>query len=111
MPKQIADTAIIKCDKGSTPTQFKVTSQQFDKIEGKLQATEKDIQPNENILPFGACAATRKSCNPSLQPWQKTSPFTIENMHELTEQSYCMCGQGGKITFVDSGQSGFVTGV
>ncbi len=108
MPKLITETAQMKCDKGSAPSQLKVTSQHFDMIDGKLQATEKDIQPNQNIPPFGACTMTRKSCNPSLQQWQQTSVFTIDELKELTNKSFCMCSQGGKITFTNCGQSGFV---
>lgn len=58
MPNYLIDTTQLKCDKGTSPTPLTVTSQSFMKIEGKLQATEEDKQPNSNIKPFGMC-----SCN------------------------------------------------
>ena len=53
MPNPITDTTQLQCDKGTKPTALTVTSQTFMKIEDKLQATEEDIKPNENIMPFG----------------------------------------------------------
>lgn len=50
MPKHITNTTQLHCDKGTIPTPITVTSQSFMSIEGKLQATEKDKQPNRKIL-------------------------------------------------------------
>ncbi|MGH1516446.1 PAAR-like protein [Chryseobacterium sp. JK1] len=66
----MTDTIQLKCDKGASPTPFTVTSQSFTKIEGKLQATEEDKQPNTNIKPFGVCSILRSSCLPSPVKWE-----------------------------------------
>ncbi|MFC3758059.1 PAAR-like protein [Chryseobacterium tructae] len=70
MPQHIIDTTQLKCDKGSSPTPLTVTSQSFMSIDGKLQATEKDKQPNINIKPFGMCSVLRSSCAPSPIKWK-----------------------------------------
>lgn len=40
----------LKCDNRTLLSDLKVTSQNFNKIGDKLQATEEDKKPNENIL-------------------------------------------------------------
>ena len=65
MRKLVTDTIQLKCDKGTLPAPLSVTSQTFMQIEGRLQATEEDIQPNANIKPFGVCGITRSSCVPA----------------------------------------------
>jgi hypothetical protein len=49
MPQHITDTTQLECDKGTSPSPLTVTSQSFMSIDGKLQATEEDKQPNTNI--------------------------------------------------------------
>ena len=102
MPQHITDTTQLKCDKGTTPTPLAVTSQSFMKIEGKLQATEEDKQPNVNIKPFGACSVIRSSCSPAPVKWQNTSMFEIDGKKELLDNSTCQCAVGGKISVVKS---------
>ena len=109
MPKQITDTAQIKCDKGNKPVALKVTSQHFDHIDGKAQATENDNVANTNIASFGLCSVSQKKCTPAPTQWQNTSIFTIEGFKELTDESFCPCSIGGKINFINAGQSGFIT--
>ena len=48
MPQEITETAKLQCNQGTVTTTLKVTSQQFAKINDKLQATEEDKQANEN---------------------------------------------------------------
>ncbi|WP_160140258.1 DUF4280 domain-containing protein [Chryseobacterium sp. c4a] len=105
MPQYITDTTQLKCDKGASPTPLTVTSQSFMKIEGKLQATEEDKQPNTNIKPFGVCSVLRSSCSPSPVKWDNTSDFEIEGKKELLDSSTCQCSVGGKISVVKSAQS------
>ncbi|MGH1516437.1 DUF4280 domain-containing protein [Chryseobacterium sp. JK1] len=105
MPQHITDTTQLKCDKGASPTPLTVTSQSFMKIEGKLQATEEDKQPNTNIKPFGMCSVLRSSCSPSPVKWCNTSDFEIEGKKELLDISICQCSVGGKISIVKSAQS------
>lgn len=110
MPKNITDTTQLQCDKGSTPTPLTVTSQSFISIEGKLQATEEDKQPNTNIKPFGQCKLKPTSggylpCIPAPTHWQETSIFEIDGMKELLDSSICQCSIGGKISIVQSTQN------
>lgn len=108
MPQFITDGATMQCNKGTLKSALAVTSQTGCLIEGKPQATEKDKQAGENIPPFGKCAITKKQCSPQLQSWEKIGPFTIDGISELTTDSFCTCSKGGKITFTEAGQSGFV---
>lgn len=105
MANYLIDTTQLKCDKGASPTPLTVTSQSFMKIEGKLQATEEDKQPNTNIKPFGVCSILRSSCSPSPLKWENTSDFEIEGKKELLDSSTCQCSVGGKISVVKSAQS------
>ncbi|WP_336960502.1 DUF4280 domain-containing protein [Chryseobacterium contaminans] len=108
MPQYITDTTLLKCDKGTTPTPITVTSQSFMHIDGMLQATEEDKQPNINIKPFGICSILRSSCTPNLIHWESTSVFEIEGKKELLDNSICQCSTGGKISILKSNQ-GFVS--
>lgn len=110
MPNNIIDTTQLKCDKGTTPTPITVTSQSFMKIEGKLQATEEDKQPNSNIKPFGQCKLKPTTggflpCIPAPIKWQDTSVFEIDGKKELLDNSTCQCSVGGKISIVKSAQN------
>jgi hypothetical protein len=108
MPQHITDNTQLKCDKGTSPTPLTVTSQSFMSIDGKLQATEEDKQPNTNIKPFGMCSVLRSSCTPAPIKWDNTSDFEIESKKELLDTSTCRCSVGGKISIVKSAQN-FVT--
>lgn len=56
-------------------------------IEGKLQVTEEDKQPNSNIKPFGVCGILRSSCTTLPVKWDNTSDFEIEGKKELLDSS------------------------
>ncbi|MDN3695146.1 DUF4280 domain-containing protein [Chryseobacterium tructae] len=105
MSQYITDTTQLKCDKGASSTPLTVTSQSFMNIDGKLQATEEDKQPNTNIKPFGLCSVLRSSCTPSPVKWDNTSNFKIEGKKELLDSSTCQCSVGGKISVVKSAQN------
>ncbi|MDR6544293.1 hypothetical protein J2810_000315 [Chryseobacterium rhizosphaerae] len=105
MAKNVTNTTPLKCDKGSTPTPITVTSQSFMSIDGKLQATEEDKQPNTNIKPFGMCSVLRSSCTPSPIKWDNTSDFEIDGKKELLDNSTCQCSIGGEISVVQSAQN------
>ena len=105
MAKHITDTTQLKCDKGTVLTSITVTSQSFMSIEGKLQATEDDKQPNLNIKPFGVCSVLRSSCTPSPVKWNNTSDFEIDGKKELLDSSTCQCSVGGKISVIKSIQN------
>lgn len=102
----LIDSTKLQCNKGSSTSTLKVTSQNFNFIDGKLQATENDIKPNENILPFGICSVTQKSCVPSPTNWQdKVAWSTINNMASITNKSKLPCSIGGIIKCVEEEQN------
>ncbi|CAA7386514.1 DUF4280 domain-containing protein [Chryseobacterium fistulae] len=105
MPQHVTDTTQLQCDKGTTLTTITVTSQSFMSIDGKLQATEDDKQPNVNIKPFGVCSILRSSCTPSPVKWNNASDFEIEGKKELLDICTCRCSVGGKISVVKSVQN------
>ncbi|RMZ59474.1 DUF4280 domain-containing protein [Chryseobacterium nematophagum] len=105
MAKNVTNTTLLKCDKGNITTPITVTSQSFMSIDGKLQATEEDKQPNANIKPFGICNVLRSSCTPSPIKWDNTSDFEIDGKKELLDNSTCQCSIGGKISIVQSAQN------
>ncbi|MEJ5051015.1 DUF4280 domain-containing protein [Chryseobacterium culicis] len=105
MSQYITDTTKLKCDKGASPAPLTVTSQSFMSIDGKLQATEEDRQPNINIKPFGMCSVLRSSCTPLPIKWDNTSDFEIDGKKELLDCSTCYCSVGGKISIVKCTQN------
>ena len=105
MPNHITDTTQLKCNKGTSPAPLSVTSQTFVEIDGRLQATENDKQPNTNIKPFGICSITKLSCSPAPVKWHDTSVFEIDGKKELLDCSTCDCSVGGKISVVKSQQN------
>lgn len=105
MSKHITDSTQLQCDKGASPSALSVTSQAFMHIDGKLQATEDDKQPNANIKPFGMCSITKSSCSPAPIQWQNTSVFEIDGKKELLDTSTCQCSIGGTISVVQSAQN------
>jgi hypothetical protein len=75
------------------------------KIDGKLQATEEDKQPNVNIKPFGSCSLKNgNACVPAPTVWKDTSVFEIDGKKELLDSSTCQCSVGGKISVIKSAQ-------
>ncbi|MBO9620898.1 MAG: DUF4280 domain-containing protein [Niabella sp.] len=107
MPQKLTDTASLSCDKGTSPSQLAVTSQSFCYASEKLVATEQDKQANINIKAFGICSTTRKACIPQPINWLQTTPKDQINGYKIiTEESYCMCALGGKITIQQKGHNG-----
>ena len=111
MPQEITETAKLQCDQGTITTALKVTSQQFAKINNKLQATEEDKQANVNILSFGQCKLKPTTggylpCVPCPIKWENTAKnTTINEMKILTDESTCNCAIGGKISVIDKGHN------
>ncbi|WP_392420396.1 DUF4280 domain-containing protein [Capnocytophaga canis] len=109
MANAITDTAQLTCNQGTMPSNLLVTSQDFITIENKPIATEQDNNPNVNIKPFGQCKLKPSSsgylpCVPAPQKWSKTAEKnTINDDAILTENSFCMCSVGGKISVKDKG--------
>jgi len=111
MPQIITNTAILSCNQGTQISTLKVTSQDFVTIEGKAMATEEDKQANSNIQPFKQCKLKPSSggylpCVPAPIQWEDAAEKdTINGQKILTENSYCMCSVGGKITIKDKGHN------
>ena len=108
MPHKTTNSAQLQCDKGTKPSELIVTSQSFMQIDGKAQATEADIKPNENIMPFGNCKLKMNGmspCVPAPTKWQDVSKFDINNQKELLDTSTCPCSVGGKISIVKATQN------
>ncbi len=111
MKNLITDTAQLACNQGTTPSNLLVTSQDFITIEDKPIANVQDVKPNVNIKPFGQCKLKPSSsgflpCVPALQKWEKTAEKnTINDNAILTDESFCMCSVGGKISVKDKGHN------
>lgn len=111
MPQEITETAKLQCDQGTVTTILKVTSQQFAKINNKLQATEEDKQANVSIMPFGQCKLKPTTsgylpCMPAPIKWEQTAEKdTINDLKILTEKSTCQCAVGGKISVTHKGHN------
>lgn len=106
MPAKITEQAQLNCDKGSSPGKLSVTSQNFCKAGNKLIATENDKEAEVNIPAFGMCSVTQKNCKPQVSAWMDTSvKDTINGSKILTQQSFCICSQGGKISVTEKGHT------
>ena len=111
MPQIITNTAELSCNQGTATSCLNVTSQDFVTIEDKPIATEGDKQANVNIMPFGQCKLKPTSsgylpCMPAPVKWEDTAEKdSINEQKILTENSYCMCSVGGKITVKDKGHN------
>ncbi|RVU89850.1 DUF4280 domain-containing protein [Flavobacterium columnare] len=107
MPQKLTENGLLVCNKGTKPSQLKVTSQTFSRVEGKLIATEEDKHPETNILSFGVCTITNNKCTPTITKWENTTEKdSINNCKILTEESTCQCFIGGKISVEHKGYEG-----
>jgi len=102
--KYVLDGAIVKCSMGMAPAKLMVVTNQRVKIQGKFKATHMDrlvpqtfIQCKLKPTPGGFLP-----CTPMLLPWQKTAQKTNLRgiLKFLYDDSYSMCGFGGKVTVV-----------
>ena len=111
MPKIITHGATMHCSLGTEKTKLTVTSQTFRRIADALVGTEGDDEGMVNIPSFSICKCSSPPppCIPQPQGWQQTTQKDcINGMKKLTEQSFCMCARGGRISFVDTGSNTFV---
>ena len=106
MPQKITESANLHCDKGTTTSQLKVTSQNFCKANDKLIATEQDKEGEVNVPNFGKCSITKNNCSPAITQWEQTSAKdTVNNYKILTDKSTCQCTVGGKIIVQTKGHA------
>ena len=109
--KVVTDGASMCCTLGTGQAKLTVLSQSFRSISGALVATEENKSGLDNISSFGVCKCSTSNppCLPQPQGWQQTTQKdSIYGMKKLTEQSFCMCAKGGRISFVDTGSNTFV---
>ena len=105
MSKIITHGATMYCSLGTEKPNLTVTSQTFRRIADALVGTEADKDGMVNIPSFSICKCSSPNppCLPQPQGWQQTTKKdSINGMKKLTEQSFCMCAKGGRISFVDT---------
>ena len=111
MPKIITHGATRHCTLGVKEYNLMVTSQTFRRIANTLVVTEGDNKGIVNIPSFGVCKCSSPNppCLPQPQGRQQTTQKdSINGMKKLTEQAFCMCTKGGRISFIDTGSNSFV---
>ncbi|HYO62695.1 MAG TPA: DUF4280 domain-containing protein [Pyrinomonadaceae bacterium] len=100
--------AIIKCDKGASPSVLQVTTPFTPVADGRPVSTIFDNKPLLNVLPFGVCAVTKVPCVPVTPlPWvpgETTIPLPSK-WPVLSEVSLLPCMVGGIIKIQFPGQT------
>ena len=111
MAKLVVNNSQMQCSQGTDISAINISSQNIVAIAGEFVATEEDKIGVGNIPNFGVCKCSSPNppCIPQPQGWQQTTQKdSINGMKKLTEQSFCMCAKGGRISFVDTGSNTFV---
>jgi hypothetical protein len=95
--KYVPDGCWLHCNKGVAPTQLRVTNNQRSSIYGDSVATEADLAPNVNIMPFGACSITHGPCQPQPMYWDKCIEGVKVNGKKLIiGEAKMWCSLGGQ---------------
>ena len=105
MSKIITHGATMYCSLGTEKPNLTVVSQTFRRIADALVGTEGDNKGIVNIPSFGVykCSSPNPPCTSLPRVWQQTTnKDSINVMKMLTEQLFCMCAKGGRISFVDT---------
>lgn len=113
--------AMISCTMGGPPGVL-IASQGTCMVQGRPIATARDVAPITNI---GSCGMCKSMANPAVasataaalgvltpQPcmpapagiWIKASHVLVAKMPALTKESRLICGYGGEISIIDTGQ-------
>jgi len=111
MAKLVVNNSQMQCSQGTDISAINISSQNIVAIAGEFVATEEDKIGVGNIPSFGVCKCSSPNppCTPQPQGWQQTTQKdSINGMKKLTEQSFCICARGGRISFVDTGNNTFV---
>lgn len=91
-----------RCDKGTAPSPLQVTSQDFVRLQEKLQATNLD----KTFLPFGTCALkNNQPCVPAPLLWEDVFELIKvqhAGCHPLLEKSTLRCAVGGVISILNT---------
>jgi len=124
MPKQVVNSANLKCSMGMAPSSLVVLPVHMLMVGYQPAANVMDHLPMINIFPFGLCrslanptvaAATAAAmgvltpmpCIPNTPtPWAPGSPTVLlANMPALNDTSKCNCAWAGVIEITDTGQA------
>jgi hypothetical protein len=124
MPKQVVNSATLKCSMGMAPSSLVVLSAHMLMVGYQPAANIMDHLPMINIFPFGLCrsltnptvaAATAAAmgvltpmpCIPNTPtPWAPGSPTVfLANLPALNDTSKCNCIWAGVIEISDAGQT------
>ena len=95
--KYVPDGCWLRCDKGTVPTQLKVTHSPKASIYGDNIATEADKDFNVNVMPFGVCSVTQKAC--VMQPlyWDKCREgVKVDGKKLVVQEAHLVCAVGGQ---------------
>lgn len=95
--------AMIECTEGEAPGLFTPTYNTTTKINSCLVSTKVDKIPITNIPDFVVCKKGGK-CTPAPTEWLDTYPVKVKGQQTLIGKSCNMCGKGGTIKFMTSGQ-------
>jgi hypothetical protein len=124
MPKQVVNSAMLKCSMGMAPGSLVVLPTKMVMDGNQPAANIMDHVPMMNIMPFGMCqslanpmvaaataaamgALTPMPCIPNTPaPWVPGSPTVLlANMPSLNDTSKCMCIWAGVIEVTNPGQT------
>ncbi|WP_109852726.1 PAAR-like protein [Aquimarina sp. AU58] len=97
--KYVPEGVYLACDKGTTPTEFKITNNNKTFLFENPVANTGDMAPMVNVMPFGSCSLMNGNpCAPAPVAWQGFEDgIFIGNFNPLLEDSILPCGVGGKI--------------
>ena len=96
--KYIPNNSWLTCDKGSIPTQIKVTHDNNSHIYGEKLVSEADMVFGENIQSFGICSITKTPCAYAPIYWDKCNQGVKVNHYKLVfDDANLLCTIGGLI--------------
>jgi len=101
--KYVPEGVFLACDKGSSPSNLRVSNNEKTTIYAMPMATEADKLPFFNIKPCGLCASPAKwttgiTCLPMVLKWDNPKDgVKINGNRMLLEDSTCKCTFGGEI--------------
>jgi hypothetical protein len=124
MPKQVVNSATLKCSMGTAPSTLVVLPAHMLMVGYQPAANIMDHLPLVNIFPFGLCRSltnpavaavtsaamgvlTPMPCIPNTPTqWTRGSPVVVlANMPALNDTSKCNCAWAGVIEITDAGQT------
>jgi Domain of unknown function (DUF4280) len=96
--KYIPEGCWLACNKGTSPSDFRISHNNNSNIYGAKLASEADKIPFFNIKPMGICTVKYGICTPSVPKWDNPQEgVTVNGYRLLKEDSTCKCVVGGTI--------------